>query len=154
MQTAAQTLRSSSEGTMGKIMQKISLANADDEAVCRRGLLSEEKVRRIELEALVDTGATMLSIPEDLIQQLGLPLLRRATTRYGDGRRESRGVYGPVTIRVLGRVEVVSVLAGHPGQPALLGQIPLEGLDLHADPRGQRLIPNPESPDMPLVEVY
>ena len=139
---------------MGRIMQEIDLANADDEALCRRGFLPKENVRLVKLKALVDTDATMLSIPEELVQQLGLTLLRHATTRYADGRRESGGIYGPVTIRVLGRVEVVSVLAGHPGEPALLGQIPLEGLDLHVDPRGQRLIPNPESPDMPLVEVY
>ena len=154
MGTVAETTKPASEGQMGKILQEIELSNTVDENLAQQGKLPQDQVRRVKVVAVVDTGATMLSIPEDLIQQLGLPLLRRAAARYADGRRESRGIYGPVTIRVLGRVEVVSVLAGHPGQPALLGQIPLEGLDLHADPRGKRLIPNPESPDLPLVEVY
>ena len=36
---------------------------------------------------------------------------------------------------------------------APLGQIPREGLDLHVDPKGQRLVPNPDSADTPLSEM-
>jgi clan AA aspartic protease len=139
---------------MGKVFQEIELVNTGDEVLHRHGMLAAEQIRRVKLTALVDTGATLLSVPEDVIQKLGLPLLKQATTRYADGRTERCNIYGPALIRVLGRVETVSVLAGHTGQPALLGQIPLEGLDLLVDTGRQCLVPNPESPDMPLVEVY
>jgi len=142
------------EGIMGKVIAQIELSNPIDEDLVQHGKLSPDQVRKIKLDALVDTGATMLSIPEDQIKALGVRPIRSATSRYADGRREQRWIYGPVMIRCMGRVEAISVLAGHIGQPALLGQIPLEGLDLWVDTRGQRLVPNPESPDMPMVEVY
>jgi hypothetical protein len=38
--------------------------------------------------------------------------------------------------------------------PNLLGQIPLEYLDLVVDPKGQKLIPNPEHGDKQMSEEY
>src|SRR5579862_6056457 len=127
---------------MGRVTTQIELTNIRDER------------RKIQLTALVDTGATMLSIPEEDIKKLGLKIIRQATSKYADGRKEIRNIYGGATLKVLNRVCTVDVLAGHAGQPALLGQIPLEGLDLIVDPRRQLLTTNPESPDMPMVEVY
>jgi hypothetical protein len=37
---------------------------------------------------------------------------------------------------------------------ALLGQIPLEGLDLVVRPKTQDVMPNPEHPDGPVMEVF
>lgn len=49
----------------------------------------------------------------------------------------------------------VDVLSVPVGALALLGQIPLEGLDFVVDPRSQRLAPNPAAPDpaMALVDL-
>lgn len=127
---------------MGRVTTTIELTNICDPR------------RKIELTALVDTGVTMLSIPEDVIKKLGLRVIRQATSKYADGRKEVRNIYGGAQLKVLNRVCTVDVLAGHAGQPSLLGQIPLEGLDLVVDPRRQLLTTNPESPDMPMVEVY
>ena len=140
------------EQQMGRVIVEIELSNSTDEELKRRDPSAPE-VRKIKQKVLVDTGATMLSIPEDQIAKLGLPVLRQATSRYADGRREVRNVYGPAIVKILNRTGAVEVLAGHIGQPALLGQIPLEGLDLLVDPRRQRLIANPESPDMPMVDL-
>ena len=139
---------------MGRVAVRIQLVNAADEELRARRKLGARHVRAVELDALVDTGATMLSVPEDVLKKLGLRVVRKATVTYADGRKETRRIYGPAMIRVMGRTEFISVLAGHRGQPALLGQIPLEGLDLHVDPKGRQLVPNPASPDMPSVEVY
>ena len=38
--------------------------------------------------------------------------------------------------------------------PNLLGQIPLEYLDLVVDPKGQKLVPNPEHGDKQMPEEY
>ena len=138
---------------MGKVVVEIEVVNSEDVGLQRRSLLTSGEVRRAKLMALVDTGATMISIPEDAIERLGLPVVRQATSKYADGRTERRNIYGPATLNLLGRTCTVDVLSSHTGQPALLGQLPLEGLDLLVDPRRQRLIPNPESPDMPMVDM-
>jgi hypothetical protein len=67
-----------------------------------------------------------------------------------------RTIYGSAKLRVLNREVTVDVLSAPIGVPALLGQIPLEGLDFVVDLKNQRLIPNPAAPDpeMALVECY
>ena len=35
----------------------------------------------------------------------------------------------------------------------LLGQIPLEAMDFIVDPKSGELMPRPESPDMPLIDI-
>ena len=135
------------EPCMGKVMVEIEVANYQDEGLVQAGVLPPGKVRKVQLKALVDTGATLLVLPEDAIEKLGLPVLRKASTRLGDGRFVTRTVYGSAKLAVQRRLVTVDVLSAPQGVPPLLGQIPLEGLDLIVDSKNQRLIPNPESPD-------
>ncbi len=109
-----------------------------------RGVLAPDQARSIEVpDALIDTGATMLSLPLPLIEQLGLKRRRTRKIRSAVGVAEM-GVYGAVRLTIQGRDCVVEVgeLAGI--CPVLIGQIPLEALDWVVDPVGQRLIGNPE----------
>ncbi|HYF50541.1 MAG TPA: retroviral-like aspartic protease family protein [Planctomycetota bacterium] len=144
------------ENEVGKVTVDLSLSSVEDDALAKSGHLQAAQVRRQKVSAIVDTGATLLVLPEHVIQQLGLPVVRKVTSRFADGRRMERNVYGPVRLEVQGRVVNVDALGGPPGVPALLGQIPLEGLDFMVDSRGQRLVPNPESPDpdLALVDVF
>ena len=141
---------------MGKVMVDIEVSNDRDEGKAQEGLIRPDQVRRARLQALAHTGATLLVLPEDLVQRLGLPMLRRVNTRLANGALEARAVHGPVRLKVLNRLVAVEALSGPAGMPALLGQIPLESLDFHVDSRNQRLIPNPEAPDpeMALVDVF
>ena len=139
---------------MGRVTVDIEVANNVDDELAQRGQLSADKVRRLTLSALVDTGATMLVMPEDVIQRLGLRPMRTVNTRLGDGQVTPRTIYGSVKLTVLKRMMTVDVVGAPPGVPALLGQIPLEGLDFVVDLANQRLIPNPESPDPEMALVY
>ncbi|HIE50408.1 MAG TPA: hypothetical protein EYP85_01500, partial [Armatimonadetes bacterium] len=38
--------------------------------------------KAVEVEAVVDTGATMLVLPQNLVDELGLKKIREATVRY------------------------------------------------------------------------
>jgi predicted aspartyl protease len=134
---------------MGKVLADIEVTNGEDLVLLRKGLIKSEQVRVVRTKALVDTGATLLSMPEDLLDQLGLPVVRRGKNTYADGRQEWRNIHGMALLRVAERTCYVEVVSGHSGRPTFLGQVPLETLDLHVDPKGERLIPNPESPDMP-----
>jgi len=134
------------QGT-GRVAEQIEVGNEGDEALVRAGHLRADQVRRVTLTALVDSGATMLVLPEDVIQRLGLPVVRTVRSRLGNGQIVSSTVYGPARLKVLERVANVDVMSVPAGAPALLGQVPLELLDFVVDPKNRRLAPNPESPD-------
>ncbi|MBI3267382.1 MAG: aspartyl protease family protein [Planctomycetes bacterium] len=141
------------ERTMGEVRVTLALANFADEENCRRGLLPPPQVRRATVEALVDTGSTRLVLPSSVVQMLGLAVLGRIPVRFADDRRDVRDRVGIVSLELMGRKTEVDAVV-EPGKSyALLGQIPLEGLDLRVDCAGRRLIPNPESPDAPLSEM-
>ena len=128
---------------MGRVLVEASLENLLDLYAVRGGIQTDETVRRVVVsEALVDTGATMLSAPTSLIRQLGLsPFSRRRVT-------SSVGVvdavlYDAVRLTIQGRSCTMDVLEVPDGIPVLIGQLPLEHLDFVVDPQSQTLIGNP-----------
>ena len=140
---------------MGKVRVEIEVINSTDDDIVQKGLIPANQVRRATLSALVDTGATILVLPQDVIERLGLPVLRRVRTRIASGEILACNVYGSAKLKVQGRIVGTDVLGGPPGVPALLGQVPLELLDFVVDSKNGRLLPNPESPDpeMALVDI-
>jgi len=105
------------------------------------------------IEALVDTGATMLLLPADVVATLGLPYERMRKVRYADGRIEEIPWVGGVRLEVLGREMVCDALVAPAGATPLLGQMQLEELDLIVDAKSRELRVNPASPDLPLLDL-
>jgi clan AA aspartic protease len=138
---------------MGKVMEKIRLTNSYDEERVQAGDWRPEQVRSIEIDALVDTGATMLILPADVVAQLGLREQGRRNVVYADGRQEEIPWIGGVRLTLLGREMIASALVVPAGTTALIGQIPLEELDLIVDPKSRALKVNPASPDAPLLDL-
>jgi hypothetical protein len=62
-------------------------------------------------------------------------------------------VYRGVILEVKGRDGIFDVLAEVEGSAPLIGQIVLEALDLVVDMSAKTVIPNPRSPDIPMVEI-
>lgn len=56
-------------------------------------------------------------------------------------------------LEVLGRTGTFDVLAGVEGSQPLIGNLVLEALDLVVDPAARKLIANPRSPDIPMVDL-
>jgi clan AA aspartic protease len=135
---------------MGLVMIIIKVSNITDMDNAQRGLIPSESVRSAEIEAMVDTGATMLALPADAVQQLGVPEKGRQRVRYADGRTAELSRVMGVHLALMGRDMTCDALVLPAGSRALLGVIPLEGLDLVVNPKTQTLGPNPESPDEPL----
>jgi hypothetical protein len=75
---------------MGKVMTKIRLTNSVDLGNVEAGVLALEAVRSLELQALVDTGATTLAIPADAVAALGLREFARRRVRLANGRVGTR----------------------------------------------------------------
>ena len=141
--------------TVGKVVVEVEIVNYDDEADLRRGFIKTDKVRRAIVPMLIDTGMTSMSLPEDVIEKLGLSVLKEVKSRFANGQSAMRKVYGPVHLSIMGRDAYTSTLASHAGVPPLLGQIPLEGLDLMVDSKRQRLVPgHPDSPDVQMYDEF
>ena len=96
--------------------------------------------RFVQIEALVDTGATFTKAPKSLLEALNIPVDRNYTAILADGRRVPRQ-QGWATIRLQGQQFPTAVTFGEEGEPILLGAIALEQALLAVDPHGQRLVP-------------
>ena len=137
---------------MGRVTTPLKLTHYEDHARLQAGG-SVANVRTIECEALVDSGATLLCLKRSIIDQLGLALLDSVTIRTANGPRPA-GKFGPLWVEILGRACLCSALEVSEATPNLLGQIPLEELDLVLDPKNQRLLPNPAHGGVQSAEVY
>jgi predicted aspartyl protease len=95
----------------------------------------------------------MMVLPQDCVQALRLTPIDGATVRYANGTTARRSVYGIVMVEMEGRRGHFDVLAEAEGTQPLIGQIVLEQLDLIVDPARRVVLPNPRSPDMPMIEL-
>jgi clan AA aspartic protease len=136
---------------MGEVRVKVKIVNAGDEAMFRRGKLSKEEIRTYETEALVDTGAIPSVIPVEVVQALGLDIIRQERATYANNSSENVAVTEPVTFEILGRrvTEEALVL----GDEVLIGQIALERTDLLVDCPNGRVVRNPAHPDQAVIKV-
>ena len=138
---------------MGEIVASMELENTVDRDNASDGLRDESTIRRMTVEGVVDTGAVMLMLPENVVSRLGLRMRHRVAVTYADERREIRPVAGPVTVHIGNRVMNTDCIVGPPLSEPLIGQIVLEAMDLVADCTNRTLGPRPESPDRPLLKL-
>jgi len=136
---------------MGAVRVQVKLTNAIDEALVSRGMLNPNMLRVYETEALVDTGAVRTVLPMSIVEELGLRIRGQQIAQYANGSEESIGVTEPVIIELIGRETTEATLVT--GDIVLIGQTVLETLDLLVDCRNQRLIPNPEHPNYPVMRI-
>ena len=136
---------------MGMVYAKLKLLNAGDIVLFKRGMLEEDRIRQVEVEALVDSGTTMIVLPKSLCEQLGLDYVEKRDVELADGKAQKAEIVGPIEIRFDGRLSVTNAVVL--GNEVLLGSIPMEEMDVVVDPKRQRLIVNPEHPDLPRLKV-
>ena len=138
---------------MGRVVATAIVESLEDLYRVQRGELAAAQVRRVEVtDALVDTGATALSIPRRLVEQLGLlPIrTRRAVTTAGI---RDVPTFGAVKLTVLDRDCICDVTEVDDACPVLIGQVPLELMDLVVDPGCRQLIGNPAHGGEHMIEL-
>jgi predicted aspartyl protease len=129
--------------TMGRVLTEVMIANLGDLFAASRGLLPPEQTRRITApDALVDTGASTLGLPKRLLDQLGLKKTSERQVRSIAGQR-TISLYEAVRLTILGRDMPVDPMEIPDDLPVLIGQLPLEALDLVIDMANHRLVVNP-----------
>ncbi len=137
--------------TMGEVRTVVTLTNATDQVLVRRGKLAPDEVHTYRADALVDTGAVRTVLTPHVVQQLDLAIRGRRVVELADGRKESVGLTEPVEIDIDGRNTIEDALVL--GDEVIIGQTVLETLDLHVDCANKRLFPNPAHPDQPVVKI-
>jgi clan AA aspartic protease len=120
---------------MGLVNAKILLKNP-----------RKPELETIEVEALVDSGALHLCIPEHIQIQLKLDEIDKKEVTIADGSKKLVPYVGPIEVRFKNRVGFAGALVM--GDQALLGAIPMEDMDLIIIPNTRTLDVNPSSPNV------
>lgn len=130
---------------MGKVLTDMKLTSLYDLRDFKLNRIREEEIKIVFINnVIVDSGASMLCLSKEIIDQLDLELVKMTKVNTADGI-VTRGIYGPVVYEIQGRMARGDVLElAHPKIKALIGQIPLEQLDFLINPVANKLIPNPE----------
>jgi len=113
---------------MGQFSVKVSLAHPTDPA------------RTVEVELLVDTGATLSWVPREALDHLAAPRLRRRSFLMAGGRTIERETAGAI-VRLNGSEANVTLVVAEPGDGHLLGATTLESLGFAVDPIRRQLVP-------------
>ncbi|MGH9846711.1 MAG: aspartyl protease family protein [Blastocatellia bacterium] len=138
---------------MGEVIVSLKLENTTDRENVESGLIKAGALRTLETRAVADSGAAMLVLPQDQVEALGLRIVGKVIVEYADERKEERPLARGVTVYVDGRNANVDCIVGPPASEPLLGQVPLEIMDLLIDCPRNRLMPRPESPLLPLLKL-
>ena len=140
--------------TMGKVSVPARIENLADLYDVQKERVSPDQVRAIDVpDALVDTGATLLSLPRRFIDQLGLNRQRTHRARTAAGIL-SFGIYDAVRLTVRERTCLTEVAEVPDDCPVIIGQTPLEVLDFVVDPKGQKLIGNPDHGGEQMIDLF
>jgi len=113
---------------MGLIYADIELINAGDLEDVRKFRLGYEEVRRMHVEMLVDTGAYMLCINENIVKQLDLPIVEKRTGILANGQIMEYDVASQVEVRFKNRRTICNAMVLPGDNEPLLGAIPMEDM--------------------------
>ncbi len=138
---------------MGEVRAQVRLENYNDSVLHRSGKLKKRSIRTKTIEAVVDTGAVVTLLPQDLVEALGLEVIDRRVVQLANDERIELDLAAATNLTVAGRTMLTDCLVGPPGCEPLLGQIVLEHLDLIVDPARRLLTVRPESPYLPTVKL-
>lgn len=107
--------------------------------------------QQVEINSLVDNGATFMCVTEEIALQLGFDTseVSRQVVTLADGHQLKVPKIAPIEIAFENRSYVTEAVVL--GNEPLLGVIPLEAMDLIVDPRQQMLIVNPQHPNYPVA---
>ena len=125
---------------MSVVYTEITLKNTIDMELAERGIITEQEIRQINVQALVDTGAWTLVINEGAREKLGLRIRKSAAGTLADGTKAEYNLAGPVEVIWKNRSACCDALVLPEAGETLLGAIPLEAMDLMVHPRSEEVV--------------
>lgn len=126
---------------MGRFSVEFQVANRRDVIKAEEGQLDHDKVRRVSMRGIIDSGAARLVLPRSVVEELGLPLAGKTKVRYADHRTRTRDTAEDVQVEIQGRKGTFTAIVEPARTEALIGAIVLEDLDYLVDCSHQRLVP-------------
>lgn len=138
---------------MGEVRASVLLENGGDRELALRGVVEDRRVRRVQADLLVGTGAVLVLLPQDMVESLGLTTMDKVVVTLANDEKLEMARAGPLAVTTAGRTMNTDCLVGPPRCEPLLGQVVLETLDLVVDPTRQRLTVRPESPFLPSLKL-
>lgn len=138
---------------MGFTHAELKLTNAEDLALVRRGHLTKDEVRSVQITALVDRDTYPLAIPDRLKHQLGISVIDNRLVELADGSLTEVEMVGPIEIRFANRRFTCDAMVMADADGVTLGLVPMNGLNVVIDPLQQELIVNPQHPRRSMFSV-
>lgn len=146
-------MQTTSTDLMGRITTTLVVTNRLDQGLAARGIVPAEDIRAVTLKnVLVDTGATTLCLPADVIYRLGLSLLKEVDVATATGFGKAR-IFQDAKVFLCGREGTFECLELPGGTNPLLGVIPLEALGIELDLQNQTLKVLPISPTASYLRI-
>lgn len=125
--------------SMGKVTTTLTITNRIDQILAERGFIRADQIRSLTLDdVLVDSGATRLCLPANIISDLGLVLQGEVDVKIAVGVQKVR-VFRELSLAVEGREGTFNCIELPADADPLLGLIPLEDLGLEPDLQNQQL---------------
>ena len=103
-------------------------------------LYSDDRSAAETVNALVDTGATFMTMPYDLLERLGVEPFQSVTLRLANGEVERRRI-GEVRVELDGQQRTAVCVFGEPSAPPIIGAVTLQSFLMVVDPVEHRLAP-------------
>jgi clan AA aspartic protease len=128
------------EQEMGEVRTEITLVNIRDAGNAQSGFIPESEVRRLTVNAVVDTGAGTLIINDEIREKLGLRVEEANETTLAGGAKVSSGLTEYVEVRWKDRKTPCEALVLPGEEDVLIGALPLEGMDLTINPLRNEVI--------------
>ncbi len=138
---------------MGLVYADIEIFNYADETLCEDGYLPKDKIRKMQVNAMADSGAIRLSINENIKQQLGLRVRQQLNISLADGTKRTLDVAGPIRLKFKDRDCITDAFVLPNNEEPLIGAVPMELMDLVIIPSENKLVYNPQHPDGPLYSL-
>ena len=138
---------------MGEARITVKLENDGDLMRFEDGRIEAEAIRGAEIDAMVDTGAVMTLLPQDVVEALGLEKIDKAIVTLANDEKIELDIAGTISLTACNRKMKTDCLVGPPLCEPLIGQLVLERLDLIIDPLKRTITPRPESPYLPSLKL-
>lgn len=138
---------------MGLVYADIELTNLADETLCEEGYITPDKVRKMPVKIMADSGAIRLTINEEIRSKLGLRKRTSMDVVLTDGLKRKLEVAGPVKIKFKERDCITDAFVLPNNEEPLLGAVSMGLMDLIIIPTAEKLDYNPIHPDGPLYSL-
>jgi clan AA aspartic protease len=138
---------------MGLVYADIELFNFADETLCEDGYLPKDRIRKVNITAMADSGAIRLAINEKIKNELGLRVRQQLNISLADGTKRTLDVAGPIRLKFQDRDCITDAFVLPDNEEPLIGAVPMELMDLVVVPTQNKLMYNPLHPDGPLYSM-